>query len=220
MSKAKKSSTHKGLEVILFETKKQWLNWIKRNHGQTEGIWIKFAKKGSGFSSITYEQAREGAIVYGWIDGLLNSLSDDFYLRKFTPRRPKSSWSKINREIAEQLILENRIAPTGLAEVEAAKSDGRWEAAYDGQTLMEVPDDLTKLFRQNPNAKRFFDQLNRADRYSFLYRIQTARRPQTRQKHLNKTIEMLNNGEVYHRTKSAPVKKKAVMKKTVKKKTS
>lgn len=201
-SKKNKTELHKGLEVILFEKEKEWLKWIETHHQQFEGIWIQFAKKGSAYSSITYEQAREGAIIYGWIDGQMNSLSADFYLRKFTPRRPRSNWSKINRGIAEQLIAENRMAPSGLAEVKAAQADGRWDLAYDGQSTMKVPADLSELLAENPRALQFFEQLRQSDRYAFLYRIHTAKRPETRQKHLLKTIEMLNNGEVYHPRKN------------------
>ncbi len=207
----------KGLEVILFGTEKQWIAWLKKNHKQPDGIWIKFAKKGSEYSSISYEQAREGAIRYGWIDGLLKSLSADFYLRKFTPRRPRSNWSKINVTIAEELIKEKRMEPSGLAEIDAAKADGRWELAYAPQSTIEISPDLQEKLDANPKAKDFFESLNKTEQYTFLYRIQTAKRKETREKHVLKTMEMLGNGEVYHRIKSTPVKKVAKKKVTKKK---
>ena len=201
-----KKEKHKGLEVLTMVTYQDWFVWLGKHYSQSEGVWLKFVKKGTANravvsateKSLTYEEAREGAIIFGWIDGLINSYTESTYLRKFTHRRPRSSWSKINREIAEQLIKTKKIKPSGLAEVKAAKSDGRWDAAYDSPSTAKVPADLAKLLSKNKKAKMFFDSLGSANRYAFLYRIQSVKRQATRERHLKKTIEMLVAGEVYH----------------------
>ncbi|MEL7496445.1 MAG: YdeI/OmpD-associated family protein [Planctomycetota bacterium] len=195
---AKPNERHKDLDVHFFITQKQFLAWLEKNYAQTESIWLKFAKKASGIKSINYEQAREAAIMYGWIDGLINGLDADFYLTKFTPRRPKSLWSQINRGIAESLIAEGRMQPSGLAQVEAAKADGRWQAAYASQANIEVPPELQKRLDQNPKAKKFFESITKSNRYAFLYRIHNAKRPETKQRHVEKAMEMLIAEKVYH----------------------
>ena len=207
---------HKDLEVLSFATVKKWLAWLERNHGRDAGIWIKLAKKQSGISSINYEQVREGALSYGWIDGQINRWDDDWYLIRCTPRRPRSKWSKINREIATELIKKKKIRPSGLAEVNAAKQDGRWDAAYDSSSTIEVPSELKKLLDGHATARKNFEKLNSANRYAFLYRIQVAKRTETRQKHIERTFEMLKRDEVIHPGQS---KKKAesVAKKSAKK---
>jgi uncharacterized protein YdeI (YjbR/CyaY-like superfamily) len=195
---AQKIETHKDLVVLTLVDYKSWLSWLAKNHNQETGVWVKFAKKGSGETSLTYEEAREGAIIYGWIDGLINSYTEKAYLRKFTQRRAKSSWSKINREIVEQLIRSKKIKPAGLAQVEAAKQDGRWAAAYDSPSTIKTPPELLVLLKKNKKAQKFFDSLSSANRYAFLYRIQTAKKPETRERHLKKTMEMLEAEKVYH----------------------
>jgi len=202
--------SHKDLDVHSFRTQKSWVTWLKKNHRQYESIWIKYAKKDSGFKSITYEESREAAIMYGWIDGLINGYDDSWYLRKFSPRRPKSSWSKINRGIAEKLIEDGRMMEAGLAQVKAAKADGRWSLAYDSPSKIQVPSELKKLLDGHSVAKHNFENLNSSNRYAFLYRIQTAKRVETREKHIQKAFEMLKKGEVYHPTAA---KKKAARKK-------
>ena len=199
MAKTKRE-IHKELEVIAFATQKPFMTWLKKHHEQQQGIWIKFGKKNSGIKSITYEEAREAAIIYGWIDGLINKYEPDgnFYLTKFTQRRPRSKWSKINVGIATELIETGKMMPSGLLQVEAAKADGRWDAAYDSQTTIEVPPELRKKLAKFPKAKKFFDSISKANRYAFLYRIHNAKREVTRQKHIDKTIEMLLEGKVYH----------------------
>lgn len=136
--------------------------------------------------------------MYGWIDGLINKWDEQYYLVRFTQRRPKSNWSKINREIAKGLLTSKKMQPSGKREIEAAKKDGRWDAAYDSSATMEVPPELAKLLRKNSKAKRFFDSISRANRYAFLYRIQTAKKVETTQKWVAKTMEMLERGEVLH----------------------
>ncbi|MEM9413119.1 MAG: YdeI/OmpD-associated family protein [Planctomycetota bacterium] len=190
--------THKDLEVLTFSTYRKWLNWLDQNFEQHQSIWLKLAKKTSGVQSITYEEAREGAIVYGWIDGLINRFDERYYLIKFTPRRPKSNWSKINRGIAEQLIANKMMKPSGLAQVHAAQADGRWEAAYDSSSSIEVPNELKKLLKTDSVAQENFNNLNQANRYAFLYRIQNAKRETTKQKHILRAFEMCRRGEVYH----------------------
>lgn len=193
-----KTKTHKNLDVHPFKSYKSWLEWLEENHRQTEGIWIKYAKKHTGLPTISYEDSREGAIRYGWIDGLINSLDDQFFMRKFTPRRPKSKWSKINREIAETLMKKNAMKPTGIQQVMAAKKDGRWDEAYDSPSTITVPQELQKLIDSDETATKNFKKLSSANRYAFLYRIQNAKLPATKQKHIDKAFEMLKAGELYH----------------------
>jgi uncharacterized protein YdeI (YjbR/CyaY-like superfamily) len=186
---------HKDLVVLPFPDPDTWLAWLARHHTRQDGIWIKFAKKNSGIRSVTYEQAREGAIIYGWIDGLINGYDELWYLTRFTPRRPRSQWSKINRAIAEELIRQDRMHAAGLAQVQAARKDGRWAAAYDSQSTIEVPADLQRRLKRDRAAREFFDSLNRASRYSYLYWIQQAARPETRQRRIEQTMELLRAGQ-------------------------
>jgi uncharacterized protein YdeI (YjbR/CyaY-like superfamily) len=190
--------SHKSLPVHAFRDFGELLQWMETNHAASDGIWIKFARKDSGEASITYEEAREAAIIYGWIDGQKDRYAEPYYLTRFTPRRAKSAWSKINREIAEALIQSGRMHPAGLAQVEAARQDGRWEAAYESQSTMEVPAELQSRLDENPEAKAFFESISRANRYSFLYRIHTAKTEKTRQRHIEKAMEMLAAKQTYH----------------------
>ncbi len=198
MSRKKTSDRHKECVVIAFPTQTRWLRWLEKNHGQQEAIWIKFAKKQSGIQSITYDEAREGALMYGWIDGLLNSLDDQFFLRRFSPRRPRSMWSKINREIAEQLIKDGNMHPQGMAEVDAAKKDGRWAEAYGGQATREMPPELKAFLDENPQAREFFDSVTAANRYAFIGKIVMPKTQATRERWLKRVQEMLLNGEVFY----------------------
>ena len=193
-----KKSNHKGLAVHWFRTQVAFLNWLDKSHEQTESVWLKFAKKASQETSLSYEEAREAAIIYGWIDGLINGLDEDFYLIKFSLRRPKSLWSKINRGIAQELIKADRMKPSGMAQVNAAKKDGRWKNAYSSQRKIKVPTDLQKKLDNNPKAKQFFESISKANRYAFLYRIENSKKAETRVKHIEKTMKMLSAGEVYH----------------------
>lgn len=196
----RKKETHKDLAVHHFKTQKSWLTWLSNHSEQPEAVWLKFAKKGSGQKSTTYEEAREAAIMYGWIDGLINKYDEEFYLIRFSARRPRSKWSKINRSIAVQLLQDGKMQPRGIAEVEAARSDGRWEMAYDSASTIEVPAELQSWLKQkrNKKAREFFESLNSGNRYAFLYRIQTAKNGVTRNKWIEKTKEMLTNGQVFH----------------------
>lgn len=194
---------HKGLPIHLFASKDEWLEWLDSNRSSSSGIWVKFAKKGSLTVSMTYEEAREGALRYGWIDGLINKWDDTCYSTRFTPRKPKSSWSKINRDIAEDLIGRGLMEPSGLVHVRAAQEDGRWDAAYAGQSTITVPEDFQAALDKHPRAAQFFAGLDSANRYSFLYRIHTAVKPQTRSARIDKFIDMLSSGDVFHPKTSA-----------------
>ena len=189
---------HKDLQLLFFPTFELWLEWLEENHSQPQGIWLKFAKKASGIQSITYEEAREGALMYGWIDGLKNGLDETYYTLRFTPRLPKGVWSKINREIALGLIRDGKMKPAGLRQVEAAQKDGRFEAAYDSQSTIHVPDDFKLALEKSPAAAEFFATLKGSNRYAFLYRIQTAKKPETRASRIEKFIEMLESGDTFY----------------------
>lgn len=193
--------THKDLPLLYFASYQEWLDWLAANHDKYDAVWIKFAKKASGVPSITYEEAREGALIYGWIDGVKNALDEKFYTLRFTPRRKKSIWSKINREIVEDLIKKGKMKASGLEEVEKAKSDGRWDAAYDSPSNIQVPEDFQKALDAHPKAKEFFGTVNKTNRYAFLYRIHTAKRKETRGERIQKFIQMLEGGEVFYQKK-------------------
>lgn len=184
--------------IAFFETQQAWEGWLADNHNREPGVWVKFAKKDSGIASMNYQQAMEGALIYGWIDGQSKSVDGQYWLQKFTPRRPKSSWSKINCEKAEALIAAGRMQPAGMEQVERAKADGRWDAAYDSPSNIGVPDDFQAALDQNPAAKEFFSTLNGSNRYAVLYRIQTAKKPETRAARIQKLVEMLSRNEKIH----------------------
>jgi uncharacterized protein YdeI (YjbR/CyaY-like superfamily) len=186
------------LPVLLFASKEELEAWLEKNHAASEGLWLKIAKKGSGTESVNYAEALELALCFGWIDSQKRGLDKAFFLQRFTPRRPRGKWSQINRAKAEELIAAGAMRPTGLAEVEAAKADGRWEAAYAGQRAATVPDDLKQELDRNEAAGEFFATLDGANRYAILYRLQEAKKPETRQKRLRKFVAMLERGEKIH----------------------
>ena len=192
MSDAKKQP------VLWFETQNDWDNWLAENHPKSNGVWLKIAKKGKGVTSVNYAEALDVAICYGWIDGQKQKFDDQFFLQKFTPRRPRSLWSKINREKVENLIAAGKMKPAGMAEIDAAKADGRWDAAYDSSGNMTVPEELQAALDANPTANAFFETLNKTNRYSFCFRVQTARNPEIRKTRIEKLIAMLENGEKFH----------------------
>jgi uncharacterized protein YdeI (YjbR/CyaY-like superfamily) len=172
--------------------------WLEENHDSSAGVLLKIAKKGSGQRSVTYGEALELALCFGWIDSQKRGFDDAFFLQRFTPRRPRGRWSKINREKAEALIAAKRMRPPGLAEVEAARADGRWEAAYAGQRTAEVPEDLQRELEAHPAALEFFRGLDGANRYAVVYRLNEAKKPETRERRLRKFIAMLERGEKIH----------------------
>ncbi|MFP5389762.1 MAG: YdeI/OmpD-associated family protein, partial [Thermoleophilia bacterium] len=169
------------LPVLLFASKGELEAWLEENHADGEGLWLKIAKKGSGVESVDYAEALEVALCFGWIDSQKRALDEAFFLQRFTPRRPRGKWSQINRAKAEALIAAGTMRPAGLAEVEAAKADGRWEAAYQGQRTATVPDDLKDELDRNEAASEFFANLDSANRYAIIYRLQEAKKPETRE---------------------------------------
>src|ERR1044071_2922854 len=167
------------LPLLPFESKKKWADWLTKQHNKSAGVWLKLAKRDSGILSITYEEALEVALCYGWIDGQKKGFDDKYWLQKFTPRGPKSIWSKINTEKAERLIADGQMKPSGLQAIEAAKLDGRWAAAYASQKNISIPQDFQVALDKNTKAKAFFSTLKSAERYSFLFRIQNTKKPET-----------------------------------------
>ncbi|CAG1011516.1 hypothetical protein ANAEL_04199 [Anaerolineales bacterium] len=185
------------LPTLIFESKKKFADWLAKNHDKSAGLWLKLAKKGTGIPSMTITDALDVALCYGWIDGQRNGFDENYYLQKYTPRRPKSTWSKINVEKVERLIASGEMKPAGLKSVEAAKQDGRWAAAYDGQRNMSVPEDFQSALKKNKKAKAFFETLTGSRRYSFLFRITTAKKADTREKRIRQFVEMLAKGETF-----------------------
>jgi len=189
----------KDLPVIAFKTQKRWQDWLEENHRlKPQGLWLKLAKKSSGRTSISYAEALEEALCYGWIDAQKAPYDNDYWLQKFTPRGAKSIWSKVNVAKAEALIKANKMQPAGLAAIEAAKNNGTWQNAYDSPSSTTVPVDFQAALDKNPKAKQFFETLNKANVYGFCWRIQTAKKPETRQARIDKFIDMLNRGEKLH----------------------
>jgi len=186
------------LPIALFPVPADLEAWLEENHARSDGLWLKIAKKGSGVESVNYAEALELALCFGWIDSQKRGFDESFFLQRFTPRRPRGKWSQINRAKAEELIAAGAMRPAGLSEVEAAKADGRWDAAYAGQRAATVPDDLRQELDRNKAAGEFFARLDSANRYAILYRLQEAKKPETREKRLRKFITMLERGEKIH----------------------
>lgn len=184
--------------VLPFPSAAAFEAWLVEHHAAAPGLWLKIAKRGSGEPSVTYAEAIDVALCFGWIDGRKERCDERHWLQRFTPRAPRSRWSKINREKAERLIAESRMRPAGLAEVERARADGRWDAAYDGQASATVPDDLARELASRPAAAAAFAGLNAVNRYAILYRLQDAKRPETRARRLARFVEMLERGERLH----------------------
>jgi len=184
--------------VKTFGTPAAWAKWLETHHGDDAGVWLKFAKKGTGVTTVTYAEALEVALCWGWIYAQVKRFDETYYLQRFTPRRKRSKWSKINREAATRLIESGQMRPSGLAEIERAKSDGRWDAAYDSPASAVVPEDLERALRRNKRAREFFATLSGANRYAILYRIQDAKRPETRARRIAQFVEMLARGETLH----------------------
>ncbi|MBC7875665.1 MAG: YdeI/OmpD-associated family protein [Anaerolineales bacterium] len=183
------------LPTLTFVSQKKWGDWLAKQHDKSAGVWMKLAKKDSGIESITITEALDVALCYGWIDGQRLSFDEKYYLQKYTPRRPKSIWSKINVEKVERLIKSGEMKPAGFKAIEAAKADGRWARAYDGQKNMSVPEDFQSELNKSKKAKAFFETLNRVNRYAILFRIQTAKKEETRVKRIKQFVEMLEKNE-------------------------
>jgi uncharacterized protein YdeI (YjbR/CyaY-like superfamily) len=186
------------LPILLFETQQDWEAWLNEHHGEAAGIWLKLAKKDADTASLTYAEALESALCYGWIDGQKASFDLQHWLQKFTPRRPQSIWSKVNRAKAAALIAAGRMQPAGLRQVELAQADGRWNRAYASQSNITIPADFQSELDKNPEAQAFFSSLDGANRYAILFRIQTAKRAETRSARMQKFIEMLSRHEKIH----------------------
>ncbi len=175
-----------------------WRDWLQQNHQHSPGVWVRLAKKNSGETTVSYAEAVEEALCFGWIDGLAHSESDAFYLQKFTPRRPKSVWSKINVGRTEKLIAAGKMTAAGQAAIDAAKADGRWEAAYASPATSVIPPDFKAALDKNPAAKAFYESLNKANTYAFCYRVESAKKPETRQARIEKFVAMLEKGQKLH----------------------
>lgn len=187
-----------GRPIVSFASQAQWERWLEDEHASSDGVWLRLAKKGSGIASVTYAEAVESALRYGWIDSQAKTVDERFYVQRFTPRRARSKWSKLNRDKATALIEAGRMTPAGLAQVELAKADGRWAAAYDSPSSASVPDDLRRALEENPKAGEFFASLDGQNRYAILYRLQDAKRPETRARRLEDLVAMLAGGKTFH----------------------
>ena len=185
------------LPIRHFRNAAAWEKWLSA-HPDDKGLWLKIAKKDSGVASVSYVEALDVALCHGWIDGLKRSCDEQFFLQRFTPRRPKSLWSKINIGKVEALVAGGRMGAAGLREVDAAKADGRWHAAYDSASRISVPDDLAAALKKNRKAAAFFEKLDKTNRYSVLWRVQTAKKPETRAARIATLVAMLAKGEKIH----------------------
>jgi len=181
-----------------FKTREEFAAWLDKNHKTSPALWVRMARKGSGIKSITYAEGVEVALCYGWIDAQKLPESETAWLQRFMPRRSRSIWSKVNREKALALIANGQMTQAGLVEIERAKTDGRWEAAYDSQAGARVPPDFEKALERHPKAKAFFNSISAANRYAITWRLQTAKKAETRAKRMRRFIEMLEKGETLH----------------------
>jgi len=181
-----------------FATQRAFEIWLRKNHASSDGAWLLIAKAGADRPTVTYPEAVEVALCYGWIDGQKKSIDAHHWLQRFTPRRVRSVWSKANRAKAEALIQSGRMRPSGMAEIDRARSDGRWDAAYEGARTAVVPSDLQAALDAEPGASAFFAGLDRANRYAVLWRVQTAVRPETRSRRIKTLVAMLARGEKIH----------------------
>jgi uncharacterized protein YdeI (YjbR/CyaY-like superfamily) len=184
--------------VLAFPAVDDWAGWLAAEHDTASGVWIRFAKKGTGIPSVRYAEVLDLALCYGWIDGQVRRLDEQFYVQRFTPRRPGSKWSKVNCAKATELIAAGRMRPAGLRQVELAKSDGRWAAAYDPPSGATVPADLRRELDRNDAARAFFDALDSHNRYAVLHRIQDAKKPETRARRIARYVAMLAANEKIH----------------------
>ena len=188
----------RGPSPVRFPSAGAWQHWLESEHARSDGVWLKLAKKDALEPTISYAEALDVALCFGWIDAQKRGLDDKYWLQRFTPRRPRSKWSKINTQKAEALIAAGQMRPPGLREVEAAKADGRWDAAYAGQRTITVPDDLARALAVNPAASAFFDAISSINRYAILYRISTVKRPETRAKKITLYVQMLAERKTIH----------------------
>jgi uncharacterized protein YdeI (YjbR/CyaY-like superfamily) len=187
-----------GLQVLHPTSQPEWESWLGANHERVAGVWLKVVKRGCKERGLTYAEAVEGALMFGWIDGQGAPFDERFWLQRFTPRKPRSRWSQINRARALALIEARTMMPAGLAEVKRAQADGRWEAAYAGQRTASVPEELQRALDRDPQASAFFATLDSANRYAIIYRVNEAKRAETRARRIEKFVAMLRAGETIH----------------------
>jgi uncharacterized protein YdeI (YjbR/CyaY-like superfamily) len=190
-----KALPKKDLPVKRFRTRAAWERWLAAQHEKSPGVWFEFAKKNSGVASVSYAEALEVALCHGWIDGQIASVDETWYRQRFTPRRPRSKWSRINRAAVEKLHAAGRLSPAGIQEMEAAQRDGRWDAAYPSPRNMTVPDDLAAALADYPRARETFERLDSQNRYAILYRLLDAKRQETRQRRLEEFVLILREGK-------------------------
>jgi uncharacterized protein YdeI (YjbR/CyaY-like superfamily) len=183
------------LPVKTFASQEAWQAWLHDHYSDQAGLWLKMAKKASGILTVTYAQALDVALCYGWIDGQKKTFDESYFLQRFTPRRARSMWSQVNRDKVEDLIRRGLMQPSGLAEIERAKADGRWDAAYASPRNTVAPDDLLAALAASPNAQAFFESLNKTNRYGIVSQVQGAKRPETRAARIVKFVAMCERGE-------------------------
>lgn len=186
------------IPVLPFSTPLKWERWLEKNHAKSDGVWLQLFKKDSGVASITHTQALDEALCFGWIDGQRKGYDAQSFLQKFTPRRPRSIWSKRNIEHIARLDKAGKMRPAGWKEVEAAKADGRWERAYDSPANMTMPEDFLQRLSKNKKSAAFFDTLSKTNKFAIAFRLHTAKKPETREKRMNAILEMMRNGEKFH----------------------
>jgi uncharacterized protein YdeI (YjbR/CyaY-like superfamily) len=201
---APRTSAHD--EPLSFADANAWSRWLAKNHASSRGVWLLLAKKGADTKRVAYREALDAALAWGWIDAQKRSHDERSWLQRFTPRTTRSAWSKVNRERVAALTDAGKMHPAGLAEVERAKADGRWAAAYDSAKTSTVPSDLAEALAANPRAQRFFATVNAANRYAVLYRVQTAKKPETRARRIALLVAMLARGETIHPQRSGAAK--------------
>lgn len=191
------------LPMLPFSSQSEWEKWLDKHHAGDAGVWLKIAKKDAGIPTVTYAEALESALCYGWIDSQKKSFDEHYFLQKFSPRGTKSIWSKINCEKVEQLMQAGRMKPAGMQAIESAKTDGRWDAAYASQSKADIPADFQAALDASPSAKTFFATLNRVNRYAIYFRIQNSKKPETRAKNIAKFVTMLEQGKTIYPQKPA-----------------
>lgn len=192
---------NKNIEIPIksFASSKKWKEWLSKNYARSNnGIWLRIYKKDSGEATVTYDEALDEALCFGWIDGQKKAYDEKSWLQKFTPRRSKSIWSKKNKTRVGRLIEEKRMQQSGLKEIEAAKKDGRWEKAYDSPAQMKIPDDFLSLLKKDRQAYEFFKTLNKANTYAIAWRLQTAKKPETREKRMQVILDMMKKRQKLH----------------------
>lgn len=186
------------MDPIFFDSAVTFRNWLEKHHATDTEVWVGFWKKASGRTGMNYSEALDEALCFGWIDGIVNKHDELSYKQRFTPRRPKSVWSRINTQKIERFIQEGKMLPSGMAAVEAAKADGRWDKAYDSPTNTKIPEDFLNELRKNAKSHAKFKTLNKTNLFAIAYRLQTAKKEETRMRRMNAIIQMLEKGEIFH----------------------